>query len=369
MLPASTIESTLTQTRPRPRIALVAPSLEILGGQGIQARALAEALREEGHEVVFVPINPIFPRGLRWLRRVPCVRTLVNQLLYVPSLVTLRHADVVQIFSASYWSFLLAPVPAVLLSRLLRKHVVLHYHSGEAEDHLGNWGRRVHPFLRLVNQIVVPSEYLNAIFSQHGYRTRVVRNVIDTSSFRFRERMPLRPRLLSIRNLERHYRVDVILEAFSLIKARWPQATLTVAGYGSEECRLRRLAASLGIGGVRFVGRIEPESIPGLYDECDIFLNASVIDNQPVSVLEAFAAGTSVVSTGTGDLAHMIRHGETGCIIRKDDPKAMSEAVCALLENPERAASMARRAREAVQLYTWSKVRKDWTSVYAGAYA
>src|SRR5213593_1473049 len=119
----------------QPSIAIVAPSLEILGGQGVQAAALLRRLRESGHGVILVPINPRFPRGLGFLRGVPYARTMLNQALYVPNLVQLRRVNVVHVFSASYWSFLLAPVPAMLVARALGKRVVLHYHSGEADDH------------------------------------------------------------------------------------------------------------------------------------------------------------------------------------------------------------------------------------------
>src|SRR5213593_2463110 len=101
------------------RIALIAASLEILGGQGVQALSLATELGKQGDEVAFIPINPSFPRGLRWLRRYPGVRTLLNEALYLPSLVRLRGAEVAHVFSASYWSFLLGPVPAILAARLL----------------------------------------------------------------------------------------------------------------------------------------------------------------------------------------------------------------------------------------------------------
>ena len=56
-----------------PRIAIVAPSLDILGGQGIQARDLADALERDGLDILFLPVNPRFPRGLRWLRRIPAI--------------------------------------------------------------------------------------------------------------------------------------------------------------------------------------------------------------------------------------------------------------------------------------------------------
>ncbi len=350
----------------RTAVALIAPSVEMLGGHAVQARALADGLRSEGYDVFVVPINPAFPPGLRRLRRLRYARTIVNEVLYLSTLLRLRRADVVHIFSASYWSFVLAPLPAILVARGFGKRVVLNYHSGEAPDHLGRWGLLVHPWLRLVDQIVVPSDFLRAVFAGHRYQTRVIRNIVDTSRFAYRERRILRPRLLSTRNLEPHYRVDNTLEAFGRVRAHYPDATLTVAGYGSEEGRLRQLATSLGVGGIRFVGRVEPEAMPRLYDEADIFLNSSVIDNQPVSVLEAFAAGLPVVSTGTGDLAALVRDGETGLVIPSNDPRRMTDAILTLLRNPERSVAIGRRARQEAEQYTWPRVRHEWATVYLG---
>ena len=351
---------------PYPRIAMVAASLDILGGQGVQAAALAAALRADGVDVTFIPIDPTFPSGLRWLRRWPYARTLLNQMLYLPSLAGLRHADVVHVFSASYWSFLLAPAPAITMAGALRKRVILHYHSGEAEDHLARWGALVHPWLRRVDAIVVPSGYLRGVFSRHGYRARVIRNVVDVSRFRYRDRTSLQPRLLSVRSFEPHYRVENTLRAFAILKGRHPEATLVVAGYGREEARLRRLADRLAVGGIQFVGRVEPPAVPSLYDRADVFVNSSVIDNQPVSILEAFASGLPVVSTGTGDIAAMVRHGETGLLVPPDAPEETARAVADLLAQPERALLMARRARQEAGEYTWPAVREAWAMVHAG---
>lgn len=348
----------------RPRIAVVAASPAILGGQGVQAQALLENLRRDGYRVDFVPIDAPFPRGLRWLRRLRFVRTVLNQLLYLPSLLALRRADVVHAFSASYWSFLLAPAPAIAAGRAFGKRVVLHYHSGEAADHLARWGATLHPWLRAADRIVVPSEYLRTVFERFGHRTRVINNVVDVERFAFRERLPLRPRLLSMRNLEPHYRVDVVLRAFALLKATVPEATLTIAGVGGEAQRLRRLAAELALDDVHFIGRVEPATAPEVYAQADVFVNAAVVDNQPVSVIEACAAGLPVVSTATGDIGAMLGQGEFGVLVPPDDPAAMAEAVAALLAVPERAAAMARRARAAAERYTWPRVRADWEEVY-----
>jgi L-malate glycosyltransferase len=348
------------EMRSHPRVAIVACSLDILGGQEVQAQALSEALARDGYRVAFVPLNPRFPPGAQWLRRLPYLRTAVNQALYVPSLIRLAGADVVHVFSGSYWSFLLGPVPAMVMAQVLRKRVVLHYHSGEADDHLAHWGALVHPWLKLADVIVVPSEYLARAFALHDHRTRTIRNVVDLSRFEYRERYPLGPRLLSTRNFEPHYRVDVILEAFALVKEQQPDATLTLAGCGSEDARLRGLA----IEGVRFVGRIDPESMPQLCAEADIFLNASIVDNQPVSILEAFAAGLPVVSTPTGDIPAMVRHNETGFLVRPDDPASLASAVLRLIASPREALEMAQRARRDVARYTWAAVKDQWTAVY-----
>ena len=348
-----------------PRIAIVAASLDILGGQGVQARALVDHLTSDGSAVTFVPINPRLPALLQGARRYPGVRTLLNEALYLPSLAALRHVDVVHVFSASYWSFLLAPVPAILAARCFGKRVILNYHSGEADDHLTHWGALVHPWLRLADEIVVPSAYLREVFARHGYVARVIRNVVDPSQFACRDRDPLGPHLLSCRNLERHYGVDVILRAFALLKARRPEATLTIAGSGSQESALRALAASLGVDGVRFVGRQEPPQLAALYDRADIFVNASTIDNQPISVLEAFGSGLPIVSTPTGDIKNMIVDGETGRLVPANDPPALAAAVGELLGDPVRARSMARRARAVVEQYTWSRVRHEWAEAYS----
>jgi len=350
------------KTRSRPRVAIVAASVDILGGHWVQADSLLQGLARDGFQVRFLPVNPSCPWGLRWLRRVRYLRTIANQSLYIPSLAMLMAADVVHVFSASYWSFLLGPVPALLVARALNKRVILHYHSGEADDHLTHWGTLVHPWLKLADEIVVPSEYLAGVFARHGYETRVIRNVVDLARFEYRERQSLRPRLLSTRNLEPYYRIDIILEAFALVKAQLPDATLTVAGYGSEEARLRRLATE----GVRFVGKVDPQSMPQLCAEADVFLNASVVDNQPVSILEAFASGLPVVSTPTGDIAAMVRHHQTGLIVRPADAASLACGVLQLIACPDEARRMARQAREDVAHYTWPAVREQWAAVYDG---
>src|SRR5687768_15773954 len=97
------------------QIAIVAPTMGILGGQAVQADRLLRAWNRDAEvRAWLVPINPVPPGPLRHGTQVKYLRTVVTQLAYWPLLLReLRRAQVVHVFSASYSSFLLAPLPAV----------------------------------------------------------------------------------------------------------------------------------------------------------------------------------------------------------------------------------------------------------------
>ncbi len=231
----------------RLRVAIVAPTLEILGGHSVQAAALLAGLAARSRRS-----TPGWCRSTRappaWLARAArrrYVRTLVTQLTYWPLLWReLRRADVVHVFSASYTSFLLAPLPAWLVARVLGKPVLLNYHSGEAADHLRR-SRLARTVLRRIGTTIVPSRFLVEVFARFGLAAEAIPNVIDRERFAFRRRERLRPRLLSTRNFEANYNVACTLRAFARVQARHPDATLTVVGSGSEAPALHALAAWL----------------------------------------------------------------------------------------------------------------------------
>ena len=352
--------------RKKIRVCIVVASIDILGGQAIQALRLVEGLsKEAGIEAEILPINPRLPRPLRWLQRIKYVRTLVTSIAYVASLlVRLPRFDVVHVFSASYFSFVLAPTPAILIAKLYGKPVLLNYHSGEAEDHLRRWNRTALPVIKLADRVVVPSDYLVRVFGKFDVQAEAVYNIVDTTRFPFRERRPLKPVLLSNRNLEPHYNVECTLRAFALIQRQFSQARLIVAGDGSERDRLRAVAESLALEGVDFIGEVAPENMPALYEEAGIFVNASDVDNQPLSIIEAFASGLPVVTSGAGGIVYMVGDLKTGLVFRKGDHQAMADRALTLLNDQEMASRIATRAREECNKYTWAAVRNQWLEIY-----
>src|SRR5215475_10044314 len=348
------------------RALIVAPPPDWPGGQAVQAARLLEGLkREPGVEAELLPIHPRLPGALQLLHEIKYVRTVVNMTAYLALLLLrLPRFDVAHVFAASYFSFVISPAPAVLIAKLYGKAVLLNYHSGEAEDHLRRWPRSTRLIFRLADRVVVPSRYLVGVFAQFGIEAEAVSNTAPLELFTFRDRRPLRPTLLSNRSLESHYNVADTLRAFALVERHAPDARLIVAGDGGERARLRALAAELGLKRVEFVGAAPPERMPELYDRADIFVNSSLVDNMPLSLIEAFACGLAVVSSNAGGIPHIVTDGETGLLSHCGDYESLAANVIRLLEDRRLAASLISRARAACRQYTWAAARDSWLRIY-----
>jgi glycosyltransferase involved in cell wall biosynthesis len=270
---------------------------------------------------------------------------------------------VAHIFSASYWSFLLAPVPAWWMAVLRNKKVLLHYHSGEARDHLRRF-RTARPMLARMGLLVVPSGYLVDVFAEFGLKARVIPNIVDLSQLRFRARRPLRPHLVCTRGFHPYYRVDLVVQAFAQVQRVFPDASLDLAGAGPVEGRIRDLVHQLKLSGVRFLGAVPRGEIGKVYDEADIFVNASSLDNMPVSVLEAFASGTPVVSTAPEGMGYLVDHERTGLMSPPGEATPLAENILRLLRDEELSSRLAANAYEESSRYRWTAVRERWLTAY-----
>ena len=349
----------------RPTVAIVAPSSRMVGGQAVQAGLLLRNWNQDGRvHARLIPIDPPFPRGLRWAEQVPLLRTVVRTPLYLAALWRgLRGVEVAHVFSASYWSFLLAPAPACCIARARGAKVLINYRSGEARDHLTHW-RTARAVLRRADLVVAPSGYLRDVFAEFGLSAQVVPNLVDLSQFHYRRRQPLRPRFVCTRGFGQYYRLDLVVRAFQEIQRRFPAATLTLAGGGPLEAQVRALARELRLEAVTFAGPVARDRIGVCYDEADVFLNASEVDNMPVSVLEAFAAGTPVVTTAAGGIPYIVEHERTGLLSPPGDWQALARHAIRVVEDESLAARLAENAHAESRRYHWDVVSGEWLRLY-----
>ena len=353
------------------QLLLVGPVPPPAGGMANQTRQLRELLQAAGAHVDLLPTNP--PYSPAWVAGWPGVRALFRLAGYVGALWrSVAKVQVVHVMANSGWSWHLFTAPAVWVAWLRRVPVVVNYRGGEAASFLARSAWFVRPCIRRCARLVVPSGFLETVFSAHGMPAQVVPNIIDTQ--RFAPLPPGTPRaprqLLVARNLEALYGNDVALRAFVQVHQRHTDARLLIAGSGPQEAELKALARTLGVAdAVRFTGLLDRDEMAQLLRTSTVSINPTRVDNMPNSVLEAMASGVPVVSTHVGGVPYIVKDGETALLVPPDDPAALATAVLRLLDDPAEAARLAAAALQQVQRYTWAQVAPLWADVYRSALA
>lgn len=348
---------------PATRVLVVAPVAPPYGGMALQAGLLEKLLRLDGVAVTLFPTNFPIPRALS---RLPGLRTLFRSVLIWPKLASaILKADVVHLLAASWEYFFLAVCPTVLVARICGRKIVLNYRGGEAERFFRLFGWLAWPIFQLADVIVTPSEFLAGVIGRRFRRSvSIVPNILDCRRFRFRKRTAIEPKIVISRHLEKKYDIETALSAFRLVQQHYPQSSLWIAGTGPEEARLRKLVSEWGLDNVRFLGHVAQADLPPLYEQCDIFLNSSRVDNFPGALLEASGAGLVVITTDAGGIPFIYKDGETALLAPAGDWQGLAQAVLKVLQSRSLAMNLATQAAAMVQGFDWREVRKPLYRAY-----
>ena len=150
----------------------------------------------------------------------------------------------------------------------------------------------------------------------------------------------------SVSVLEPVKALDVLLDAFARLDR--PGLRLLVFGSGSQAAALEASASRLGLGDrVEFPGFVPaPEALARL----SVFALPSLMENCPMGLLEAMAAGVPAVASRVGGVPEVAPAG-TARLVPPRDPAALAEAIAGLLDDPERAREQAERARAHVEAH------------------
>lgn len=357
----------MAESEPDPRqgrVALVGEFPPPAAGMTIQAEMLRARLCAAGYAVSSVRTNAPLPA---WLEGVRGVRALARWGWFLWQCRRLVGAEVVHVFACSGLSFLLFAAPPVWFGRLLRRRVVLHYHGGALSEFAAR-----HPWLlgrtvAAADRLVVPSGFLQEVFSELGHAADVVGNPADLRAFPFSPRPAGAPVVLSCRNLEPVYDVATSLRAFAELHRTVPQARLLVAGDGSLRRDLETLAGALGLEeAVSFLGNVPSTQMPGLLARAHVLINSTRADNLPGSILEAFAAGVPVVSTDAGGIPWLVRHETNGLLAPVGDAAALACHLARVIDDPALARELAMHGRETAVGYQWTKIEPLWHAIYRG---
>jgi len=137
--------------------------------------------------------------------------------------------------------------------------------------------------------------------------------------------------------------IDVLLEALPQVE----EAALVVIGDGPQRAALEALAARLGVSHRVSWAGFQQDAVR-LLPACDLFVQPSLYEGLPTTVMEAMAAGLPVVATAVGGTPEVVADGVTGLLVPPCDPAALARAITALLRDPEQRRTMGQAGRERV---------------------
>jgi 1,2-diacylglycerol 3-alpha-glucosyltransferase len=153
------------------------------------------------------------------------------------------------------------------------------------------------------------------------------------------------PLLLAVCRLEQEKNVSLMLEAFATAVAKYEGLVLAIAGNGSLKNKLKDQACRIAPGRVRWLGWIDNNDIPRLYQAADLMLLSSNRESAARVLYESLLAGTPVLSTDTAGAREVIDDGLTGRIVPVGDLVAYTQALIQLCGDPGVLADMGKSGR------------------------
>ena len=336
---------------------------------GIQAFVHALASRLPPDEVVvYAPAwrgAPAFDAAQRF----PVVRHPTSLMLPVPDV--LRRARDVAAAEGCDRVWFGAAAPLALLARPLGlERAVASTHGHEvgwallpgARQALARIGRDVDVVTYLgdyTRRRLAPALGPRAHLAQlpSGVDPTVFRSGAGGDEVRRRHGLTDRPVVVCVSRLVPRKGQDVLVRALPELRRRVPGTALLVVGGGPDLPRLRRLAAEHDVtDDVVLTGSVPWDALPAHYDAGDVFAmpcrtrRAGLeVEGLGIVFLEASATGLPVVAGRSGGSPDAVLDGETGHVVDGRSVPAVTDAVAALLADPQRAAEMGRAGRAWVE--------------------
>lgn len=173
----------------------------------------------------------------------------------------------------------------------------------------------------------------------------------------------------TVARLEEQKGHEYLLAAVHRVRAEIPDLTLVLVGDGQRRGLLEQETARLGLTPVvRFLGT--RRDVPQILRALDLFVQPSLWEGIPLTLLEAMGAGLPVVSTRVGRAGEVIRDGENGRLVPPGDSQALAQAILELYQHPEWRRDWAAQARRTIaDHYSLDSMLRQFADLYRELYA
>lgn len=177
----------------------------------------------------------------------------------------------------------------------------------------------------------------------------------------------------TVKMMEPKYGSEDILDAFNLLKKKYPEKPLKLlmVGRGSMINYLTEKSKALGISdSVNFTGRVPFDQVPKYHNMLDIYLAPSTDDSESfgVGILEAAACGKPVIVSNIGGLPEVVRDNITGFMVPPNSPEKLAEKIEKLILDEELRKKFGDNGRRFVEEeYDYDKILDYIISIYENA--
>ena len=167
-----------------------------------------------------------------------------------------------------------------------------------------------------------------------------------------------RPTLLTVRRLVPRMGLEVLVDAMALLRSRYPEALLIIAGRGPLEPALKLKVAQLGLEPqVRLAGFLPEAALPAALGGADLFVMPSErLEGFGMVIPEAFACGTPVLGTPVGAIPEVLGAFDASLILPEFSAKALADGMASMLSQPGRLAALRPACRaHAEKHFDWDR--------------
>ena len=276
-----------------------------------------------------------------------------------------KKIDFVLIDTYSTKAFWFAYLIGYICNRSKLKYIPI-LHGGDLVKRLNQNPNICNQFFGNSHKNVAPSIFHQKTFVQRGFsQTIVIPNFIDTENYKFKLRQQIKPHLLWVRALANIYQPKLAIDVLVALKKKFPQATLTMVG-AEKDISVNELLQYAKEKQVEIVltGYLPKHDWIKLADEHDVFINTSMIDNMPVTIIEAMTLGLVVVSTNVGGLGDLVFEQHNGILINDFDSQKFVFAIESLITNETYSKRIICNAKQYAEAYSWSKVKLMWLQLF-----
>ena len=155
---------------------------------------------------------------------------------------------------------------------------------------------------------------------------------------------------------------SLLIRSFEPFHKRFPEYSLFIFGDGELEGETKRLTGHLNLSDAVFLEKNDPDVLQRIRD-AEMFVLSSNFEGLSNALLECMSMGIACISTRCEGSVDVIRERENGLLVDVGDKRALTEAMCALAQDPELRRRLERQAMEDMKAYDKDTVVKDWSRV------